>query len=602
MKKILLIVSIMIINLTIFSSEIIYKKGEFFIDINDSKDYILNINNKKVELDENLYKVKEYDKLNSFNLIKLDKNSIISSEEFKYYIINDYEKEHIIKYKDTELKLFKNSNIMGFKTIIKIQDNEIYINYYPDENANIDEVFIPLAIKNERLKNENFIKINSRVRLFNNLNYVNTKKYYPIISKELTKSDYYGIFPSILDIYDPVLLLKDIYTIQIIIDIKDTKKIEDYNELYKMKYKSNTLIIKRKEQPLNITLPFVTNSYREIDYSKQKNKKAIFFIHGLQPIYVDETINDLKTYPWRSYKRFETWNEWYRVFEKDLKKEYDYYEYIYDTHTKTYEEFGNDLYKELEKMNMKEYEEVYFISHSMGALVTLKALNNYEYKNIKKIIMLNGVNLGSPLQNVPQLFDSRLYEKTLKVDETIIKTFDILSKISLSLIQKEKVDIEIYIKEVLEEYPIFFPALLTMNGILDPFKGGISIRFSNEEYIKNINKNLFKELDVLNYNENIIQLQKNNFYKDKTYYLFSDIKDFIDDPAFNFTYNSLKMMGEISQMDDRFIKNDGAVPVYSQKNGGETNVYSDFQDENLHHELVYKNEKIIKFVSNLINK
>ncbi|PWJ89341.1 lecithin:cholesterol acyltransferase [Oceanotoga teriensis] len=602
MKKILLIISIMIINLIIFSSEIIYKKGEFFIDINDSKDYILNINNKKVELDENLYKVKEYDKLNSFNLIKLDKNSIISSEEFKYYIIDDYEKEHIIKYKDTELKLFKNSNIMGFKTIIKIQDNEIYINYYPDENANIDEVFIPLAIKNERLKNENFIKINSRVRLFNNLNYVNTKKYYPIISKELTKSDYYGIFPSILDIYDPVLLLKDIYTIQIIIDIKDTKKIEDYNELYKMKYKSNTLIIKRKEQPLNITLPFVTNSYREIDYSKQKNKKAIFFIHGLQPIYVDETINDLKTYPWRSYKRFETWNEWYRVFEKDLKKEYDYYEYIYDTHTKTYEEFGNDLYKELEKMNMKEYEEVYFISHSMGALVTLKALNNYEYKNIKKIIMLNGVNLGSPLQNVPQLFDSRLYEKTLKVDETIIKTFDILSKLSLSLIQKEKVDIEIYIKEVLEEYPIFFPALLTMNGILDPFKGGISIRFSNEEYIKNINKNLFKELDVLNYNENIIQLQKNNFYKDKTYYLFSDIKDFIDDPAFNFTYNSLKMMGEISQMDDRFIKNDGAVPVYSQKNGGETNVYSDFQDENLHHELVYKNEKIIKFVSNLINK
>ncbi|MDO7976411.1 lipase/acyltransferase domain-containing protein [Oceanotoga teriensis] len=602
MKKILLIVSIMIINLTIFSSEIIYKKGEFFIDIKDSKDYILNINNKKVELDENLYKVKEYDKLNSFNLIKLDKNSIISSEEFKYYIIDDYEKEHIIKYKDTELKLFKNSNIMGFKTIIKMQDNEIYINYYPDENANIDEVFIPLAIKNERLKNENFIKINSRVRLFNNLNYVNTKKYYPIISKELTKSDYYGIFPSILDIYDPVLLLKDIYTIQIIIDIKDTKKIEDYNELYKMKYKSNTLIIKRKEQPLNITLPFVTNSYREIDYSKQKNKKAIFFIHGLQPIYVDETINDLKTYPWRSYKRFETWNEWYRVFEKDLKKEYDYYEYIYDTHTKTYEEFGNDLYKELEKMNMKEYEEVYFISHSMGALVTLKALNNYEYKNIKKIIMLNGVNLGSPLQNVPQLFDSRLYEKTLKVDETIIKTFDILSKLSLSLIQKEKVDIEIYIKEVLEEYPIFFPALLTMNGILDPFKGGISIRFSNEEYIKNINKNLFKELDVLNYNENIIQLQKNNFYKDKTYYLFSDIKNFIDDPAFNFTYNSLKMMGEISQMDDQFIKNDGAVPVYSQKNGGETNVYSDFQDENLHHELVYKNEKIIKFVSNLINK
>jgi pimeloyl-ACP methyl ester carboxylesterase len=602
MKKILLIVSIMIINLTIFSSEIIYKKGEFFIDIKDSKDYILNINNKKVELDENLYKVKEYDKLNSFNLIKLDKNSIISSEEFKYYIIDDYEKEHIIKYKDTELKLFKNSNIMGFKTIIKMQDNEIYINYYPDENANIDEVFIPLAIKNERLKNENFIKINSRVRLFNNLNYVNTKKYYPIISKELTKSDYYGIFPSILDIYDPVLLLKDIYTIQIIIDIKDTKKIEDYNELYKMKYKSNTLIIKRKEQPLNITLPFVTNSYREIDYSKQKNKKAIFFIHGLQPIYVDETINDLKTYPWRSYKRFETWNEWYRVFEKDLKKEYDYYEYIYDTHTKTYEEFGNDLYKELEKMNMKEYEEVYFISHSMGALVTLKALNNYEYKNIKKIIMLNGVNLGSPLQNVPQLFDSRLYEKTLKVDETIIKTFDILSKLSLSLIQKEKVDIEIYIKEVLEEYPIFFPALLTMNGILDPFKGGISIRFSNEEYIKNINKNLFKELDVLNYNENIIQLQKNNFYKDKTYYLFSDIKNFIDDPAFNFTYNSLKMMGEISQMDDQFIKNDGAVPVYSQKNGGEINVYSDFQDENLHHELVYKNEKIIKFVSNLINK
>lgn len=602
MKKILLIISIMIINLTIFSSEIIYKKGEFFIDIKDSKDYILNINNKKVELDENLYKVKEYDKLNSFNLIKLDKNSIISSEEFKYYIIDDYEKEHIIKYKDTELKLFKNSNIMGFKTIIKMQDNEIYINYYPDENANIDEVFIPLAIKNERLKNENFIKINSRVRLFNNLNYVNTKKYYPIISKELTKSDYYGIFPSILDIYDPVLLLKDIYTIQIIIDIKDTKKIEDYNELYKMKYKSNTLIIKRKEQPLNITLPFVTNSYREIDYSKQKNKKAIFFIHGLQPIYVDETINDLKTYPWRSYKRFETWNEWYRVFEKDLKKEYDYYEYIYDTHTKTYEEFGNDLYKELEKMNMKEYEEVYFISHSMGALVTLKALNNYEYKNIKKIIMLNGVNLGSPLQNVPQLFDSRLYEKTLKVDETIIKTFDILSKLSLSLIQKEKVDIEIYIKEVLEEYPIFFPALLTMNGILDPFKGGISIRFSNEEYIKNINKNLFKELDVLNYNENIIQLQKNNFYKDKTYYLFSDIKNFIDDPAFNFTYNSLKMMGEISQMDDQFIKNDGAVPVYSQKNGGETNVYSDFQDENLHHELVYKNEKIIKFVSNLINK
>lgn len=602
MKKILLIVSIMIINLIIFSSEIIYKKGEFFIDIKDSKDYILNINNKKVELDENLYKVKEYDKLNSFNLIKLDKNSIISSEEFKYYIIDDYEKEHIIKYKDTELKLFKNSNIMGFKTIIKMQDNEIYINYYPDENANIDEVFIPLAIKNERLKNENFIKINSRVRLFNNLNYVNTKKYYPIISKELTKSDYYGIFPSILDIYDPVLLLKDIYTIQIIIDIKDTKKIEDYNELYKMKYKSNTLIIKRKEQPLNITLPFVTNSYREIDYSKQKNKKAIFFIHGLQPIYVDETINDLKTYPWRSYKRFETWNEWYRVFEKDLKKEYDYYEYIYDTHTKTYEEFGNDLYKELEKMNMKEYEEVYFISHSMGALVTLKALNNYEYKNIKKIIMLNGVNLGSPLQNVPQLFDSRLYEKTLKVDETIIKTFDILSKLSLSLIQKEKVDIEIYIKEVLEEYPIFFPALLTMNGILDPFKGGISIRFSNEEYIKNINKNLFKELDVLNYNENIIQLQKNNFYKDKTYYLFSDIKNFIDDPAFNFTYNSLKMMGEISQMDDQFIKNDGAVPVYSQKNGGEINVYSDFQDENLHHELVYKNEKIIKFVSNLINK
>ncbi|MDN5343328.1 MAG: hypothetical protein PWP28_2203 [Oceanotoga sp.] len=602
MKKILLIVSIMIINLIIFSSEIIYKKGEFFIDIKDSKDYILNINNKKIELDENLYKVKEYDKLNSFNLIKLDKNSIISSEEFKYYIIDDYEKEHIIKYKDTELKLFKNSNIMGFKTIIKMQDNEIYINYYPDENANIDEVFIPLAIKNERLKNENFIKINSRVRLFNNLNYVNTKKYYPIISKELTKSDYYGIFPSILDIYDPVLLLKDIYTIQIIIDIKDTKKIEDYNELYKMKYKSNTLIIKRKEQPLNITLPFVTNSYREIDYSKQKNKKAIFFIHGLQPIYVDETINDLKTYPWRSYKRFETWNEWYRVFEKDLKKEYDYYEYIYDTHTKTYEEFGNDLYKELEKMNMKEYEEVYFISHSMGALVTLKALNNYEYKNIKKIIMLNGVNLGSPLQNVPQLFDSRLYEKTLKVDETIIKTFDILSKLSLSLIQKEKVDIEIYIKEVLEEYPIFFPALLTMNGILDPFKGGISIRFSNEEYIKNINKNLFKELDVLNYNENIIQLQKNNFYKDKTYYLFSDIKNFIDDPAFNFTYNSLKMMGEISQMDDQFIKNDGAVPVYSQKNGGEINVYSDFQDENLHHELVYKNEKIIKFVSNLINK
>lgn len=602
MKKILLIVSIMIINLIIFSSEIIYKKGEFFIDIKDSKDYILNINNKKIELDENLYKVKEYDKLNSFNLIKLDKNSIISSEEFKYYIIDDYEKEHIIKYKDTELKLFKNSNIMGFKTIIKMQDNEIYINYYPDENANIDEVFIPLAIKNERLKNENFIKINSRVRLFNNLNYVNTKKYYPIISKELTKSDYYGIFPSILDIYDPVLLLKDIYTIQIIIDIKDTKKIEDYNELYKMKYKSNTLIIKRKEQPLNITLPFVTNSYREIDYSKQKNKKAIFFIHGLQPIYVDETINDLKTYPWRSYKRFETWNEWYRVFEKDLKKEYDYYEYIYDTHTKTYEEFGNDLYKELEKMNMKEYEEVYFISHSMGALVTLKALNNYEYKNIKKIIMLNGVNLGSPLQNVPQLFDSRLYEKTLKVDETIIKTFDILSKLSLSLIQKEKVDIEIYIKEVLEEYPIFFPALLTMNGILDPFKGGISIRFSNEEYIKNINKNLFKELDVLNYNENIIQLQKNNFYKDKTYYLFSDIKNFIDDPAFNFTYNSLKMMGEISQMDDQFIKNDGAVPVYSQKNGGETNVYSDFQDENLHHELVYKNEEIIKFVSNLINK
>jgi triacylglycerol esterase/lipase EstA (alpha/beta hydrolase family) len=583
-----------------------------------------NVNNIDIELKEGI-DYKAYIRAIS------SQGSYADSKNIYIKFFNSQADEAIFRGEDVELKIYKKSFIEGFNTLIySIEDGEnsfIDISYFRPENltilksvtsqstSNIKDVIFPFGIKHtgkEAFDFPKYMKVFYENKIYRDFAIRRNEKYYPVISKELTRDEYENIYPTFFEIFSENFLnIPVIQNMKVKLFYKDYKKVPSYAELWKQKPYQKNMTFK---QDLFVIDDYITRN--EVSYrmpEKLMNNasgvelkdKAVIFIHGLQFVRLDQDYNNNGDFPWRYNRRFDYFNSWFEYIYKNPEKfeNFDYYEFIYDTHSMTAEEFGEQLNKIMDENGFFDengYKEIYLIGHSMGGLVARYAANVQYRPNIEKIITINAVNKGSPFQNLPQLFYSELISNYTFSLDIVEPLYSILTKTINSIIDKKPLDISTEIETIMRKNPLLFPVLFSEYGILDTFQGGMSINYVNQEYLSALENKLYSNIpfndSIFKINDKIKKLNDEDMYLEKTIIFLSQINQYTSKPHFNFTYSVLKAFSEVAGIEDEdMINNDGAVTLDSQMlEGYEGPTIDKTFYENTVHEDILKNKDLIK--------
>ncbi|MDN5343327.1 MAG: hypothetical protein PWP28_2202 [Oceanotoga sp.] len=564
-----------------------------------------------------------------------DEGINFDNDDLTFLMIRNEDEDHIFKLKDTEILLYKGSYIKDFDTFVyngydkETDQNYVKIDYIPynpeeniiekiikEKNYSINNFMFPIGIKtlnkNINLNTPRYMNVESVSKVVDTVAFKKSTNYYPLIPTFLTDSDFEQIFPTIVNVYSPIFFNLPVYqSLEIKLYYNQQKEVPHFAELWKVKPEFDEIKFYEDLVFFNELIPIKAQSFRktELQLNKekkefQKNKKALIFVHGLQII-------DLKNkteegFPWRINSRFEYFNQWFRyIYENDEKfKDFDFYEFLYDTHTQTVEDFGKDLNEIMTKNDFFDekngYDEIYFISHSMGGLVSRFTVNQGDYDNIGNIVTINAVNRGSPLQNLPQLFSSQIVKNIVPNTNFMIPLLEIGKKLIVSFFNGENLTIDKEVEEILQSNPVFFPVVFSQLGMLDPFYGGTSINYDNEEYLASLEKTLYPQVTegkIFKSNQLVKNLNKDDKYLDKTVIVYSTTNEKSGDIAYNFSYAVLKAFGDMTGSTDDDIENDGAVPLSSQIiEGVEGPKIDNTYSENTTHKGILSNEKVIEGV------
>ncbi|BBE29934.1 hypothetical protein OSSY52_00750 [Tepiditoga spiralis] len=541
-------------------------------------------------------------KKNSFIIQNYDKDGSIYNSTIKdVYIFYNNEKNKIISYKNKKFLIYKNLFEKNKNTLIyfgKKEEDFLEINAL---NLKSNSIVFPIGYTSDSTI-ASFVKERTKVSFINSNISFNFETKYPLISPEITKSGFHEIFPIIPASYISKKLNLNFNSINIRLFYKNEFKDESYSELWKVKPKFSRQTYEEEAMILHKKISGIRYGYRIPEKSintevYNKKRKAIIFVHGIQiNRYLENFFKE--KFPWRTLQRFGTFNNFFRyIYENDEKfKNFDFYEFIYDSHTMTAKEFGKKLYELMEKGKFKDYKELYFISHSMGGLVTRYALNFSNYTNIVNIINIDAVNYGSSLQNLIELFAYKSFDE--KIDENIESAIKILENSLNDTISQKKLNLDNELKILFKTYPYLIPAILSEYNILDTFNGGYSIRSSNTKKLNKLNNTLFKK-NLFTPSKDIINLNKNDKYLNKLLLIYSKIDDYDPIVTFNFSHSVLEFFGRITNSSKYEIENDGAVTVASQMMYG----YNVRRDSNYingrNHETFFNDYKMI---TELLNK
>ncbi|MGM0641651.1 MAG: alpha/beta fold hydrolase [Thermotogota bacterium] len=559
----------------------------------------------------------------------------VQSNKLYAKIISDYSKDHIFLGKDVELKFYKKSFLQGFKTLVYSKEQKeksfIEINYIRDDidlRDNITSLFsdkknksyirdfiFPFGIKHtgeETYDFSKYMKVFYENKIFRDIPLRRNEKYYPVISKELTRGEYEDIYPTFFEIFSENFLnIPIVQNMRIRLYYKDNKKVPSYAELWKQEPYQKTMTFKQDLFVIDDYISRSEVSFRMPDELMndnpffEKKDKAIIFIHGLQLVRLDQDYNLSSEFPWRYNRRFDYFNGWFEYIFKNSQKfeDFDFYEFIYDTHSMTAEEFGeklNEIMEENEFFKKNGYEEIYFVGHSMGGLVARYAANSEYRTNIENIITINAVNKGSPFQNLPQLFYSDLISNYTFSLDILEPLYNIITKSITSFREQKPMDIGNEIETIMRKNPLLFPVLLSEYGILDTFQGGMSINYANKEYLTTLENNLYSNIpfkdSIFKSNDKIENLNEKDKYLEKTVIFLSHINQFTSQPHFNFTYSVLKTFSGFAGIEEQDLStSDGAVTLDSQMLEGYEGPTIDktFYNNNVHSDIL-KNTDLIK--------
>ena len=523
------------------------------------------------------------------------KNIYNSTIKDVYVFYNNYE-DKIVSYQGKKFLIYKNLFEKNKNTLVYFGEKKEEFLEINAINLKSKSIVFPIGYTSDSTTAA-FVKERTKVSFINSNISFNFETKYPLISPKITKSGFHEIFPIIPSSYISKKLNLSFNSINIRLFYKNEVKDESYTELWKVKptfakqnYEEEAMILHKKISGIRYSYRVPEKSINAEPYNKKD--KAVIFVHGIQINRYMENFSK-KNFPWRTLQRFKTFNNFFRyVYENNKSFEnFDFYEFIYDSHTMTAKEFGKNLYNLMEKGKFKDYKELYFISHSMGGLVTRYAVNFSNYKNIVNIINIDAVNYGSSLQNIIELFAYKTFDE--KIDENIESSIKILENSLNSTVLQKKLNLDNELKTVFKTYPYLIPAIFSEYNILDPFAGGYSIRSSNTDKLNKLSSTLFQK-HLFTPSKDIIDLNKTDKYLDNLLLIYSKIDTYDSVVTFNFTHAVLEFFGRITNSSSEEIENDGAVTVASQMMYG----YNVRRDESYvngrNHESFFNDLKMIK--------
>lgn len=552
------------------------------------------------------------------------------------YMIGIFDNEHdlpFVKYKDSYYRILKDNfgdesflygiinrtfpkEELQFSLIFRNEDSYYDIDYSGEYEKNIffsSKLIIPIEITDLQA------------------NYVNTEISYkfsdredftaeinsPFVLKENSNGDGF-IYPVCFNLKNPVITYNPDF---ISIKISSTEKYYPYSELWKMELTENDLNKRTFEMEINKTSKLST-----------RNKNAVILVSGHQGSVKNES--DEFSH-WRNEGRQWTWREMYSLIDEDslLRNNFDYYEFITDTYFQTVQESGENLAHLISDGTLLEkYDNIFLIGHSLGALIIRyasateisdnKKLGDYE--QINKIITINGINHGSALQSASSILinidkfenPGNSYSFYLPKFKDFGANFDSLVYLGYVLYFSELLDndfkgnllssnfIEYFsnvLKEIISKYPLFVSILVETKNI-DPFSCGRSAMYDNNDYIEEINENLFDGNDIFIQNQNLHEFNEEYEYLDKMLTVNSLIEGNIplqkayDDGYFNCF--SIRLLDSLlktfsSKNNEAEYLSDGISNYYSQRLSNETD---EILVENLDHLQTMLSKEVLKEV------
>ncbi|MFP4460747.1 MAG: hypothetical protein ACLFQE_00955 [Thermotogota bacterium] len=280
----------------------------------------------------------------------------------------------------------------------------------------------------------------------------------------------------------------------------------------------------------------------------KEHQKAIIFVHGiLGGRYESILENHFKT------SSDEWGNElikhyWQKHYQYD---NIDYFEYQYDSLFKPAKFYGEKLTEILEYSRILDsYKQIYLISYSMGTIVTRYAMNTklnnsngYMGEYITKAFMIGGVLEGTFLSN---LTDSLITQIPLtgkfelintyqndEISEYLNKTLDIIFHLEQFVYDPNT--LEDFFKNFLELYranPIIantifisFEDIPFIGGQIIPYEGMSSMRYTSEQFLDELEKQLNIPEDTYLPNIELLELNQNEKFLNKLVFVTSYIED-----------------------------------------------------------------------------
>lgn len=578
MKKIFILLAI-ILTVSAFSNEV--------------KNIILDGNNITVIFDEyfNSEYVDDDYFLNGNRIVFENINfnryykKILNSEiNIDFYV--SYKNDAEIEFMNTDfnLKIYKMGINKNIKTIYMKIGNYFYIKFYPEEQ--IKNLFFPVGIKSNYYDNKNNEIIDVDKKTFiNEILTIQKKSQYSVFSSDLNKTDYNIVIPSLIkDYYNNYQNILPFSSYMMSFKISDNSQIPGFAYLLKVLPEKNSFMYKNYE---NNVFPGISKFiYSQIKPLKNSvtNKKAIIFVHGYQPVIKSENLNLYEDFPWKSIQRLKTWENYFEYINdyRENFSEYDFYEYIYDTHSMSFEEFGEKLAGEMENNSFEKYDDIYLIAHSMGALVSRTTLRSKISQKIKGVFSLNGANEGSELQSWSYFINDNNLSKKVYSDEV----FEIVNQFTDIFFRQtffsESYNFSENIEYVLDNNPEIIALFFTEFNYLDVYSGGLSISSQNNLIFKNINIEGNKQ--IKDFNDSMKK------YDNKVYYFYSDVTEKKNlNPIFRYSHDAIKLFSGS-------YENDGALTTASQINEG-INVID--MGRNFYHEsAIYDKNYVKKFFEN----
>lgn len=597
------------------------KISVFFSDKDIEYNILLYKNDEKIEkflLDKIKYTF-DFEVNVIYSIFLYKHEELIHKESF--FIARKPSKKLIIKgIHDFEVIFFPETFMENFDTFVftQTQPNKNiekihlkFLRYPSDLEARFSNVLFPIGIKSNYDFNYNYINVSASLRIFNIIPSGSYSRYFPVITTDLTKSDYKMIFPSILSLYDPIIFsYRTRSFLDITINLDDKEVLSSYSNLWKVNIERKLITINRYLPGILSSIPFPSITYRTEDilinenHDFKKKKNAILFVHGMQ--YHNPSNFDNENTIWKKGRTMFYWNDFFKHIynNKEKFKDFDFFEFIYDTQSKTFYEYSKDLSDLLNKSEFKNYEEIYIISHSMGVLVSRQAVNLSNLDNIAKIVSLTGTNNGSYLQNTPELFHNKFLERTLTLNDAEDKIIDLLFYLidlnTRILPNFSNSDFKETLLEIFNNYPQLLIALFSESAALSPFKGGLSIRYDDQEFLNEVQNNYFSEMNIdsiFSFSEEIVNLNKNDKYLDKLILISTYMQTEKTDNILLFVNEIMKIMSDHRKDDFYLHENDGLVNLRSQ-------TLKDFEDlhrirddnTNMTHDEVLFDDYIIKYV------